>query len=45
MTETVMATYLLLKGGGILLSVFPKDTTSKLPGFFHTISFFAERQA
>jgi len=45
MIETVMATCLPLNGGGVLLSVFPKDTTNKLAGFFSHFSLFAERQA
>jgi len=40
-----MATCLPLKGGGVPLSVFPKDTTSELAGFFSHFSLFAERQA
>ena len=39
------ATCLPHKGGGILLSVLPKNTTSKLFGLFSTLSLFAERQA
>ena len=33
------------KDSGILLSVFPKDTTNKLAGLFSTPFLFAERQA
>ena len=32
-------------GGGIPLSVLPKNTTSKLGSLFSTLSLFAERQA
>jgi len=39
MTEAVMATCLPIKSGGFPLSVFPKDTTSKLAGFFFTLLF------
>ena len=40
------ATCLLHKGGGVPLSVLPKDTTSKLAGLFSTLSlFYVERQA
>ena len=31
--------------GGIPLSAFPKDTTSKLAGFVFALFFYAERQA
>ena len=33
------------KDGGIQLSGFPKNTTSKLAGLFSTLSLCAERQA
>ncbi len=38
MTETVVTACLPFKGGGVPLSVFPKDTTSKLAGIFRSES-------
>ena len=40
-----LATCLLHEGGGVPLSVLPKDTTSELAGSFSTLSLFAECHA
>jgi len=45
MTETVMATCLSLKGGGVPLSAFPRTQQASLPAFSPYFSLFAERQA
>ena len=40
MIEIVVATCLLLKGQGVSFGAFPKITTSKLAGFFLTLSLY-----
>ena len=37
----VIASCISLKAGGILLSIFPKNTTRELVGFFSTLHCFA----